>query len=175
MKIIFSKSALLLCFLLITNLVYSQKPTTAIEMNNYLTGVVSSLYEKGVAWGTKLGEAETSKDFSTLKSPRAELEKLIDQKIKEVNGVKDIGGSSEFRQSILSFLKFEKILVQQAFVPFEKLSKTATQEEIDKCTANMNELAKKEAAELDRIRVTQEQYAKSNGFTIQKEEDSDKD
>jgi hypothetical protein len=175
MKYLFPKSLILTFLLLSSNILFGQKPKTALEMNDYLTGVVSALYDKGVAWGTKLGEAETSKDFSTLTDSRKDLEKLIVQKIIEVDGVRDIGGSEEFRKAILSFLKYEKDLVEKAFVPFEKLPKTATQADIDRLTANLNDLAKKEADELSKIRITQEEYAKNNGFTIQKEDDADKD
>jgi hypothetical protein len=145
----------------------AQQPTNPVEMNNYLTGIVSELYSGGVKWGNKYLEVSTSKDYSEIASTRTELEKLIDAKQAELRTITDVNDSKEFRMAIMSFLKFEKRIVHEGFAPFENLGKNPKQEDVAKAEKTLTELSAAESTEIDKIKTTQAAYAKNNNFTIE--------
>jgi len=153
-------------FLIFTGLhtAYAQTP---LEFNDNLVAITDSLYNKGQAWGEKFVAVKESKEFYKLAPQRKALQKFIDDKIAEVSVMKDISGSENLRKSMVTFLLFEKDMLQNAFIPIEKLNSTSTDEEIDNALAKLNSLTTEENEALAKVNTEQQAYAKKNGFTIE--------
>ena len=148
----------------------AQKPTTALELNNYFASINDSLYAGGREWGTKLNTVVFSKGFDSLAPLRIKLDNFIERKTSELKAMKDIKGSDKFRLAMLDFLAFESKMMKEAFAPIEKLSKTSTQDQIKTAINNLMELAAQEDSHLVKVNEAQDEYAAKNGFTIQKKE-----
>jgi hypothetical protein len=161
------KILLLLLFASNAIVLKAQTPTTPIEMNNYLMDIVNDLYARGKAWGAHYNEVRESKDFASLKTDRDSLEKIINQSIEDVEGLKDIKGSRMLRLAMLDFLQFEKTMVENDFASIEKLNKDSSDEEIDAALQKLLDMADHENEWLDKVRDEQKKYAEANGFTIE--------
>ena len=147
----------------------AQTFSNAIAVNDYFVAITDSLYASGQQWGRKFNEAYQTKEFSTLVPVREKMEKMIDGKLQLLAKMKDSFGSENLRLTTMDFLAFEKKLINEAFIPLEKLNKNSTEAEIQKVMKNLSETAAKETAELDRVNKAQEAFASKNGFTIEKE------
>jgi hypothetical protein len=160
---------LILLFLLVAASIQlkAQTPTTPVEMNNYLMEMVNNLYERGKQWGANFNNARESKDFASLSADRKALETFVNQSIKDVEKLKDIKGSKMLRMAMLDFLQFEKDMVENAFLPIEKLDNESSDEEIDTALQKLLGMAKYENEWLDKVRAEQKKYAEANNFTLE--------
>jgi hypothetical protein len=162
------KACLLFLLVFTAGIVKAQQtPTTAFEFNEYIVDISNTLYKKGEAWGTAFQQAAENMDFSTLAPHRKGIEEYTVKSISDLEKMKDIGGSYELRTAMISFLKYEKDLIEKAFIPIEKLNSESTQEEIDAAIENLTALSEKEGDELEKITTAQKRYAKENNFTIE--------
>lgn len=167
MKRIFTTLLLAATVLFGSNL-YAQKAKTALELNDQLASITDSLYARGQEWGSQFNTIMNgSKDFKSLAKYRMDIEKFIDRKLVEVRGMKDINGSANLREAMISFLQFEKHMIQVGFSPAEKLPSNATEAQIQEVITKLTEESKNEGAVLDKVRTEQEAYAKKNGFNIE--------
>lgn len=160
----------LLAFLFMSTLtVQAQKSkiSSPIELNDYYVSVTDSLYTLGQKWGEQFNTSYKSKDFSTLSKHSKLMLQYIERKQKEIMVQKDFGGSENLRLAILDFLSYEKRLISEAFVPFEKFNTSATEEQIDAALQKLTDIAKMEAQELIKVQEAQEAFAAKNGFTIE--------
>lgn len=144
-----------------------QTPTTALEMNNYFSSIIDSLYTKGYAWGLALHSADSLGNYAPMAALRKDLESSIDKYVKDLSNQKDIGGSEDFRKAMIEFLHFERNLITNCFKPFEALTASSTQQDKDKLQAKLELDSKDEDAKLEKIRKVQNDYADKNGFVIQ--------
>jgi len=165
------RSFIVITFLITGLSAAAQKPTTALELNNYFATINDTLYASGREWGAELGNIYKNKDFSSLVPLRKKLELFITHKQTELQKMKDIGGSEEFRLAMLDFLAFENKMIKEAFVTFENLNNKSTDEEVKKTLDQLTELAKNENAVLQKVNAAQLKFAEKNGFTIEAEED----
>ncbi len=147
----------------------AQKPTTALALNDYLVSITDSLYSSGQAWGKKFTEVNSSKEYTLLQPIRVSMEKLIERKQLEVITLKDIGGSEKLRLAMLDMLFFEARMIRDGFIPFEKLNKQSTQDEINKAIEVLTKSAEAENEYLEKVRKAQDVYAAKNGFTIEED------
>jgi hypothetical protein len=161
--------AAILAFVCTGFIANAQKPTTALELNNYFASINDSLYAGGKAWGNKLNAVMESKAFDSLSPHRTKLLQFIIAKQQELKTMKDIGGSEKFRLAMIDFLTFEEKMMKEAFAPLEKLNKTSTDEQIKTALESLMKLADNENAELKKVNVAQNEYAVKNGFTVEKE------
>ena len=161
-------------FIIATALIFStlfsaaQKPKTALELNDYFVAITDSLYHHGTEWGSKFQEARKSHDFALLTAPRTKIEKYANAKFQELVVMKDIGGSEKLRAAVIEFLAFEKKLIKDAFIPFEKLSKTSSEDEIQKAIDALVAASKDEEVALKTVNDEQVAFGKKNGFEIEK-------
>jgi hypothetical protein len=144
----------------------AQQPTTAIQMNDYLVNAIDSLHNAGTNWANLYQEVSQSKEYYRLGSIRQDILVLIDRLSTEISMLQDIGGSEEFRNAIIEFLVFEKSLINDCMSPFESLTASSTQEEIDALFAKLNQITVTENEKLKDINVIQSAFAEKNGFTI---------
>ena len=161
---------LFILFILFSLTTRAQQPKTPIELNNYMSGIVATLYQKGSAWGTKFVEVKESKNYSELTPLRKDIEKVIAAKQAELRTIDNIGGSEDFKNALMVFLKYENTLLQ-TFIPFENLTKDSKQEDIDALYKNLTDQASKENEVLGNIRKIQMLYAKRNNFSIETKKD----
>ena len=163
------KNLLLLLFLILPfSKSYGQTPSTPLEFNEMMTSIVADLAAKGGEYGKKLQLIDTTtRDFSQLASNRKDMISFIDRHIALLKTLKDVKGSAEYRNAMIDFLIFEKTMVQNVFLPIEKLTKSSTKADEQKAIQNLQEEAAKENKVLDKIRVTQKKYADKNNFTIE--------
>jgi hypothetical protein len=154
------------CFLL-AFAAKAQQPKTPVEMNNYLVGILNSITEKGKAWANLAIQVEESKEFGALTPYRMDIEKLLVAKSFELGQLQDVGGSEDFRKTLISYLKFENDLIQEAFVPYEKLNVNSKNWEVRKVKKNLKKFVKKEAKRYEKIIKAQKDYAKLNDFKLQ--------
>ncbi len=141
---------------------------TPKEFNNKLVSITKVLGEKGTEWGTKMAQISLgSKNFIELKPLRVEIEKYIDKQVAILQQTKDVKGSKNFRESVITYLQFEKTLIGKGFTPFESYNKKTTEAKVEEGTNNINKLAEKEGTYLKQMENAQKEYAKMNNFTIE--------
>lgn len=151
--------------------VSAQKPTTALELNNYLAAVTDSLFQGGKEWGKALNIVVQTKRFDSLAGPRIKMEQFITRKKAEIQGMKDINGSQDLRNAMIEFLDFEWKMITEAFKPLEKFTTNSPQADIKKTIDDLIAMAANEKDALAKVNAAQEAYGKKNGFTIEKPED----
>lgn len=161
------KTGLIVILVLSVLSLRAQQPSTALEMNEYIVEISDELYEKGMAWGEAFSLATDSRNFSALTPHRKEMEDFANQSISDLENLRDIGGSYELRMAMISFLKYEKDLITNAFIPFESLNSESSQEEIDAALAKLTTLSEQETGELEKVNAAQERYARANGFMLE--------
>ena len=159
-KILFS----LLTAVVIFTACKSQK--TAIEFNDKIVAINKGFYEKGQVFGTALKTALATKDFSKLGPQCDEMVVVVNDGIAKLNAMENVSGSEELKEQALNYFKFEKTLIDKAFVPFKSMNATTSDEEIKTATDNLMTAAKDENNYLEKVRLAQNEYAKKNGFTI---------
>jgi len=174
---IFIKICLVVLFACAANNLNAQSGVavmTPIQFNDQLTGITDGLFSRGQEWGRRFNEAYKSKDFSSLRPYRESLEQFVTVNIAKVLAMKDVNNSKDLRMAIVGFLQFEKKMVNQAFTPLEKLSPSATAAEINLKLKELKEFSALENAELQKVNIAQETYAKSNGFRVETAEEAKK-
>ena len=143
---------------------FGQSP---VEFNNQMSEIADSLFQKGNNWGKQLGEiAATSKQFEKLAPIRLSLEKYIFNQTTRLNEMKDVSGSYNFRQAMITYLQFEKQMVDSLIKPFESLSSASTDAVFKETVDKLLKGAAKEQGYLDQVHIVENEYAKANNFII---------
>ena len=158
-----------------TILSFAQKAITPLDLNNRLADITDTLYKYGSDWGKQVGIAMSKKDFTVLAPYRKKAEQYADKKFLEVTTMKDISGSENLRAAMLEFLAYEKLLIKEHFYEFEKLAKTATNDDVQKLIQKLVTASEKEGAALKKVNDAQTEYAKKNGFTIDEADTAEKE
>lgn len=140
------------------------KKLTPQQMDAEFTNINDSLKIKGQEWITTLGNSFMSKDFSALKPRREAIAHYLDEKIAYIEGLKDVGGSEDYRKEEIAFLKYERDLVDQAFVPFEKLGPDASMEQVQQQVSALTPITSKEVENINKVYAKQKAYAEKNKF-----------
>lgn len=166
MKLKFLLLVAALCWM--PRLASAQKISSALELNDYYASVTDTLYQLGVAWGGKFNDiANSTKNYSELTPLRKKLVQFVERKQKEIMLRKDAYGSEDLRLAMLNFLFYERKMLDDGFIPIEKLDKSASEEAIQKAITNLTTLASGESEELKKVHVAQSAFAQKNGFTIE--------
>jgi hypothetical protein len=140
----------------------------AKEFNDTLAQITLDIEARGKEIGTGLSTGVQTRDFSTVATKTSELQAYITEKIKVVEDMKNVGGSEDLKASMLSYLKFEKEVVGDAFVPFGKMGPNTTEEEINTAAQYIMERSKDEATYMTKLRSEQLKYASKNGLQMEK-------
>lgn len=141
-----------------------------LEYNDYLSATTDSLYKYGADWGNTLTSAIQSEkhDYTQLKEPRTKISSFIIRKKKEINSKPPVGvGGEGMKQSMLSFLDYEYEMIEKSFIPFESISSSASDADIQKMIDKLTEDTKGEEAILKMVAAAQTAFAKQNGFEIE--------
>ncbi len=165
----FKKTAVLIAFVTLSFGASAQSPfKAAIDLNDYLASFTDTLYQMGSDWGEAFGTYLPEKDFKKLESSRKEVELFAYKKLYELSKFKHQFGSEKLVAAMKSFLEFQAELIATCFIPFERLTAQSSQEQIDAHIQLLTSSADKEKQYLKKINEVQEEFAKRNGFTIEK-------
>lgn len=146
---------------------YGQK--TPIQFNDEMVMITDSLYLKGTAWGAKVSEAiKGTRDFSILTPARVNMENFINMKIAKLNTMADVAGSYQYRQAVITYLRFEKQFAGSLIRAFESFNAQTDNQTLQDAITKLTNGAQKEKDQLAAVNVVQEAYAKANNFTIEK-------
>lgn len=148
---------------------HAQTKQTPISYNDELASITDSLYVMGTQWGNAFQEINSGdKDYSKLSAHRRKMTAFISRKVSEVERKKAPGvGGEGLKSSMLSFLRFEKEMIDKAFQPMEQLNASSSQATVDAAIQKLTDEAEKEGAVLQMVNAAQEAYGKQNGFTIE--------
>src|SRR5690348_5187598 len=95
------------------------REVSALKLSADLTKINDSLAGYGKQWGDEFKRAYSTADFSGLYPIRAKMEAYVNRKLECVGNMKDVGGSRDFREKELEYLRFEKGLIGNKFTRFE--------------------------------------------------------
>lgn len=170
-KPIFTAAALL--YLSFTGYSQSKIKMTPLEYNDYLSYITDSLYSKGSRWGTKFTQIrDGNKDYSRLKPLRKDITEYIILKKEEVRKTAPVGKNGDaMKQAMLTFMEFELDMIETGFMPLENLDQSSSDKDVDAIINNLVEKANKEDSYLDKVHTAQKEFADTNGFKIETEED----
>lgn len=160
------RSAGIIVLLLFALSVRAQQFESAIDYNDYLSSVTDTLYTLGGKWGGKFSEVKEKREFEKLTPVRKEIQAFIERKKMEYFLLKDFKGSARLRLAMVEFLVFQGYMIEQGFMPFESLSKTASDTVIDDYVKKLTILSEGEGNMLQKVIKEQEAYAEKNGFRI---------
>ena len=125
------------------------------------------IYSLASLWGaTFVDQYNGAQDYGKLSPTRKDLQNYIDKKLKEFKKATDISGSQPLNTALIAFLEYEKGLVESGFEPFEKLTATASEEQVYACREHLKEQASKEAAYTTALNAARKEYARKNGFSL---------
>lgn len=158
-------SIIILLFLTIS--LRAQQFTSAIDYNDYLSSVTDTLYKLGGKWGSRFKEVKEKREFEKLTPLRKEIQAFIERKKMEYFLLKDYKGSERLRLVLVEFLFFQGYMIEQGFIPFEQISKTASDTVIDEYVKKLTTLSEGEGTFLQKVIKEQEAYAEKNGFIIE--------
>ena len=143
---------------------HSATKEQAQNMSAALLTINDSVSFKGRALGKCISMALRDKDYSRIGPLRQQYQDYIDSCGRAVKHMNDVGGSEQMRRAELAVLGFEKTMVQNDLVMFEKLKPESTPSEISVLFQIGNKDAKKEADFIAKFKEIQQEYAKKNGF-----------
>jgi elongation factor P--beta-lysine ligase len=155
---------LLAVFLLLQSCTDNKKK--ALAFNEKIAGISQTIYGKGREWGAELQPAFTMQDYSKLKEKTDDLMVYITHQIDTVSAMDNVGGSEKLKTSMVEYLKFEKMLIGEVFVPFSSMDSTTTDEQRQAAIQRLQDRSKDEAEYLEKVRAEQTEYAKKNGFKV---------
>lgn len=141
----------------------------AFNFNQTLSGISKTLNSKGVTMGAELKSALNSNNYSSFNTMNEDLGKYIDEQIEVVEKTENVSGAEKFKESMIDFLKFEKVMVTDAFRPVGKLDANSTPEEKQAAIDNLMEKAKEESTYLTKLQRVQKEFADKNGFKVEEE------
>jgi len=149
--------------------VAQKKKMEPIEYNDRLAAITDTLYSLGMEWGTEFQQISASdKDYSKLGAYRKKIYDFADRKIAEVRKEAPVGkGGEVLKTAMLDFLAFEKNMVNNAFLPIEKMNAGSSQEAWDAALKKLTDDAETEGKILKKVNEAQEAFAQQNGFVIE--------
>jgi hypothetical protein len=169
-------TALVLAFFSLSGFA-QKKPVklTPIDYNDQMADITDSLYRLGQAWGGVFNEAyKGDKNFTKLTPVRKNMVEFIDLTTAKLKREPLVGkGGEGLRTAVIDFLKFEKDMIDIAFIDIEKLSSSSSQAEIEAALKKLTDQAEKEGDVLKKVNAAQEDYGRKNGFAIESAKESE--
>lgn len=139
----------------------------ALDVNNKIAGYSQELERQGKEIGFLLNTAIQTRDFSKVSESISNLQKYVNDKSDELQKMDNVNGSESLVNSMKDFMRYEKELIDQTFVPFTKFNANTSDEEIQMAVQNLVTKSKEEEAYLKKVRKEQQAYADKNGFKLE--------
>lgn len=92
-----------------------------LEVEHQIRTTQDSLFDYGRQWGEEFQIGFLTGDYRQLGPIREEMEEFLERSRRRLEGMKDRGGSGEYRRKFLEFLDYESELVSREFRAFETL------------------------------------------------------
>lgn len=139
----------------------------ALDLNNKIAGYSQELERQGKEIGTLLNTAIQTRNFSKVSERINDLQKYVNDKSDELQKMDNVNGSESLVNSMKDFMRYEKELIGQTFVPFTTFNANTSDAEIQTAVQNLITKSKEEEAYLNKVRKEQQAYADKNGFKIE--------
>lgn len=140
------------------------REVSALKLSTDLTKINDSLAGYGREWGDEFKKAYKTADFSGLYPIRAKMEAYVNRKIECVSGMEDVGGSRDFREKELEYLRFEKGLITNKFTRFEYFNSGTAPEELERAVSELMSASAQEQFVLEQLHEEVRKYADKNGL-----------
>jgi len=141
-----------------------KEEVSALKLSNDLLKINDSLARYGKEWGDEFKRAYTTADFSRLYPIRSKMEMYVNRKIDCVIKMKDVGGSRTFREKELEYLRFEKGLINNKFIRFERFNDLTDRKEMETAFNELMAASAQEQFILEQLHKEVQQYAEKNGL-----------
>jgi hypothetical protein len=107
----------------------------------------------------------TEEKFDSLAAVGEKMEKMVQQKIDEIEAMKvpDAKGASDFKTASIRYFTF----IKAVYTNYKSLGKAASAEEREKLVENLQEMVNKKKEIIDDMQNTQRKFATDNGFKIE--------
>ena len=139
----------------------------AFDFSNKISDISRANQDRWRKVAVEISKAEQSHDYTQLTPIIKELSDFLDAKTIEVQGMKDVAGSEEFKESMVKFLKIDKQIADENLTPFTQMKAETSAEEFHTATQALVDGANAEAPYLAKLQTAQRAYAKKNRFKIQ--------
>ena len=159
----FTGTALLILFVACAS---CSSPTKeqAQQLSNTLLAINDSISQRGKTLGAYISESIKDKDYTRIGPVRRKFEDYIDSCGRSVKHMTDTGVSEQLRRAELAILGYQKFMVHNDLVLFEKLKPETPTSEITVLFQIGDKDARKEADLISKFTEIQQEYAKKNGF-----------
>ncbi len=136
----------------------------AQKLNNSLVTINDSVASKDKALEDCIAQAVKDKDYARVAPVRQKFEDYIDSCGREVKHMTDTGGSEQMRRAELAVLGWEKSMLHNDLVLYEKMKPEAEASYISVLFQIVEKDRKKEADLVAKFEEIRQEYAKKNGF-----------
>ena len=138
-----------------------------MDFNLKIQQATDTLYTMASLWGTTfLDQFNGSQNYEELTPIRTDLQEYIDQTIITFKALPDVSGSQKLQGAMVALFEFEKSLMQNGFQPFEKLTPTSPETEINTCRDRLKEESGKEKSYLISLNDERKEYTTRNGIPL---------
>ena len=140
---------------------------TPKEFSDRIGSSTDSLYLLAAVWGnTFLENYNGEQHYENLTPLRKDLQEFITDQLETFKSIPDVAGSEKLRASLIAFYDYEQKLITKAFIPFEKLTSSSSDNQVNECRSNLKEEAASEKDFLGTVNTERRAYAKLNGFSL---------
>lgn len=162
MKVHFLKT-ILTCFVLL--LFNSCDQQGAILFNERIVEITDSLNKKGLKWHQTFQNLKDNHNVHQLSNVRKEFQSYLEKQIEVVREMKDVAGSEDFKRKMLDYLNYQKQMVLEGLMPFEK-NQNLTEEERSNLQKKFEEMISKEQQLLINLKSAQTEFSRKNNFKV---------
>lgn len=138
----------------------------AVAINDTIIRANNELGTRAESYGTLLGKAIAAKNYEALKPERVKLGQFVDSATNVISSMEDVGGSEEFRNYELQYLRFEKKFINEGFTPFEQFDSNTPMDELKTAWLRITDFAEKEKPFVTKLKSLQVAYAEKNHFKL---------
>jgi len=138
----------------------------AVAINDTIIRANTELGTRAQDYGTLLGKAIAARSYVALKPERIKLARFVDSTSGVISSMEDVGGSEEFRNYELQYLRFEKKFINEGFTPFEQFDGNTRMDELKTAWQRITIFAEKEKPFVTKLKSLQLAYAEKNHFKL---------
>jgi len=134
---------------------YAQTPA---EINNSMQAITDSLFSQEVAWNNKFTILKnTTRNFAELAPIRTKLQRYITIQTNRIITM-NAPDSKDVKQHMLHLLRFEKSMVDNVYMEFEKMNSRVGKDVIRKGMERLNDQTREQNKILSDLTAAQQEY-----------------
>ena len=135
----------------------------ALRLNNKICQINDTLFCKQTQWSKLMAYAVSSGDYTKLKPARKQLDSFLDTSMVAVSNLKDVAGSENYRFAETELLNFDKKMLKDDFIPFEKFKINTPMTKISIYIQKIKEDRQTEQTFITKLKELQNAYQEKNG------------